>query len=264
MFPSVYGESDARSGRLSSETDAKNGDVSLSIHESKTSDKLCVPGRTLQNGQNLREAKIVSAIHPQQEYLLHALTALAINSLTSGLTPREESEKRLTAVSHLSHRRTSKAQSSNEEELNQGNFFRAPVSKSASSGSFSTGTSKLDEFFAAMEDPGDNAVTEQHAGNSHLPSMMENKQICDSESVLKRSRINQLRNYLRYSGFGEPVVVVSSASKADQIRLAKLLQRMRRNDNPQRQERLRLRARLDYEMSLMRAVSFCEQQEQVR
>ncbi|RUS86372.1 hypothetical protein EGW08_005890 [Elysia chlorotica] len=257
-FPAIYRESSEKYGRLATSMGDKRSDVSNpSVNDAKAFE--FKRGDLIPQGRNLREAELVSTIHPHQEYLLHALTTLAINSLTSELTPREESEK---ALSYLSHSKIDESMSPSVEGGKQSKLSQIPVSRSNSSESFSNETLRLDELFASMEGTTDGAVNDDYTGDKTSNTEM-GMQENNSGNFLKRSRINQLRNYLRYSGFGEPTVIVTSGSKADQIRLARLLQRMRKKENPQRQERLRLRARLDYEMSLMRAVSFCEQQEQI-
>ncbi|GFR95017.1 hypothetical protein ElyMa_006263800 [Elysia marginata] len=236
------------------------GDVSIPVNHIKTPDSTSCAG-TVPQGKNLRKAQIVSAIQPDQEYLLHALTALAINSLTSDFTPREESERRLATVSQMSHTMTNKTKSQSEEGAKLDKLVCVPVSKSVSSGTFSNATLRLDEFFDTIEHNREKGVQNEDDELAHHTHDLGNEKVNNVD--IKRSRVNQLRSYLRCSGFGEPTVIVSTGPQADQFRLARLLQRMRRNDNPERQERLRLRARLDYEMSLMRAVSFCEQQEQI-
>ncbi|GFO50359.1 hypothetical protein PoB_007686400 [Plakobranchus ocellatus] len=250
--------SKTKNGRCSSSADrnGKHGDLKFYSDDIKAFDYSCEYEDAIPQKRNLREAKVVAALHPQQEYLLHALTTLAINSLSSELTPRLESEKRLAAVTHLGHKIVENAKSPTEGETIPNNFTQMPVSKSTTSENCSENTLKLDEFFAAMEETRNEVELEKGLRPKEIPQL-------HNSANSNRNRINQLRNYLRYSGYGEPVVKVTSASKSDKLYLTRLLQRMRRNCSPHRQERLRLRARLDYEMSIMKAVSFCEQQEQV-
>ena len=117
LFPSIYRETVEKNGRLLGSMAVKDVDANDSVNDIKELDLNRV--ETLPQGRNLRKAELVSAIHPHQEYLLHALTTLAINSLTSELTPREESERRLAALSYMSHRKADKLMSPSEEG-NQG------------------------------------------------------------------------------------------------------------------------------------------------
>lgn len=81
----------------------------------------------------------------------------------------------------------------------------------------------------------------------------------------RREKINRLRNHLKCSGLGEACLVTvctdeTETAKRDMVRLVR---KVHRGLSPEKRERLRLKTHLEYEMSLMKGESFCEEQDQV-
>ncbi|XP_061194503.1 uncharacterized protein LOC133202663 [Saccostrea echinata] len=71
----------------------------------------------------------------------------------------------------------------------------------------------------------------------------------------------KLSEHLRDSGFGDPIMLTWSAKEhLSKFNLPKGRRARKLPSNPSQREKIKGRARLDYEMANMRAVAFCERQ----
>lgn len=104
-----------------------------------------------------------------------------------------------------------------------------------------------------------------HASLSHQSSItVDTEAHFEDNYELKRRRPMtplQLTEQLRLRGYGEPVMRTTSSSGPSSIYNAPQYGKSRiLPKNPSKREKIKGRARLDYEMANMRALAFCEQQ----
>ncbi|XP_022288158.2 uncharacterized protein LOC111100501 [Crassostrea virginica] len=111
--------------------------------------------------------------------------------------------------------------------------------------------------------PSDSRALETRPNDSldsdNLQLSEENAESADGES----SDMNpmKLSEHLRDSGFGDPILLTWSAKDhLSKFTLPKGRRARKLPTNPSQREKIKGRARLDYEMANMRAVAFCERQ----